>query len=234
MSRNRRILFIGCFLIIDILLLAGFFLIRKATFKNILENEVNALVELDFTKDRFNSDIKSKGNYGLVETAIKTYLDDYAKEIQSILEVSNDEELKDLLTVNNYLDDGPSFETSFKYIEIRRDNFNSDMELLIKSLNEEEINEYIYSYIAEEEYVDLYHDLLLRNDFIKEINSTKNLLVKERIEINSYFDSIYNVLMFLSTNKDNYKIENNEIVFSNEYLNVEYNRLVAKTKRNLG
>ena len=78
MSNGRKTLFIISFLIIDLLLVSGILLIRDMTGKNILNKEMTNLTKLDISKDSFDTEIKSKGEYAVVEKAIKKYLDDYA------------------------------------------------------------------------------------------------------------------------------------------------------------
>ena len=114
-------------------------MIRDMTSRNIIKKEVIALSELQFTEDNFNTDIKSSGEYAIVETAIKKYLDDYATEVQILLSVKDDELLSGLLDSDNYLRDGPLFDESFEYIELTKNNFNYNMDILMNRINEEAI-----------------------------------------------------------------------------------------------
>ena len=105
MSNKRKFFLIFIFIILDVFLLIGFLVIRDKTLENTLKNEIDSLKELDITKDRYNSKIKTKGNYAVIEKAIKTYLDDYAVNLQSVLSILNDKELTNLLLAENYSDD---------------------------------------------------------------------------------------------------------------------------------
>lgn len=231
MSIQRKLLLLGCFIIIDVLLVGSFFLLRNDTLENVLENEVDALVKLDFNKDRFNLKVKSSGEHRLVEETIKEYLDIYAIDVQNIDLAVYDKTLSDSLSIENIVNDGPLFEESFNYIENYRNKFNEDIDVLINRSEGEYILKYIQNYTSDSEVIDLYQKMVKENNFITEIENTKLELVLEKVEVNSYFDSIVSVLEFLKSNSDNYYIENNEIKFTTMELYHEYVKLVEKTKR---
>ena len=229
MSFQRKLFLVGCFLIVDVLLLGGIFFVRDITFQNVLKNEVNALVELDLFKDKYENNIKSSGKYAVVERGIKGYLDDYSSLVQESFD--NVYLCDDLISIENYTIDGPLFVDSFKFIEKTRDQFNDNIDLLIAKAEREEINNYMYTYLSDEDCISLYHKLLLDDKLIAELDDTKILLENRRIEVNSYFSAISNVLTFLNYNKEHYKIENNELIFDDNQLKIHYDELITKTKR---
>lgn len=232
MSNSRKLLFIISFFIIDVCLLGGIFLIRDITLKNVLRKEVNALVELDLLNNSYNVDIKSNGNYIVVEKAIKEYLGKYTTEVQNVLNMKNDDKLNNLLTISNYKEDGPLFYDSLKYIDNMRTNFNNKINLLIDKDNEKYINEYIYNYVSNKKYIEIYNQLLINSNLISKINENKRLLENERFAMNSYFNSIYNVLMLLQSNQNSYTIvEEDKIVFNDSIIEKEYYELVEEVKR---
>lgn len=231
MSNGRKLLFVFSFLIIDILLVGSILVMKEFTGKNILKNEVNALAELDFTKDKYNSDIKSNGEYAVVEEAIKKYLDDYSTEVQNCLRVRYDQKLNNMLTIDNYINDGPLFEESLEYIETLRVNFNYNVDLLMERVTEKEINEYIYGYEVDEDSANLYSNLLLESNLISKINENQLALANKRIMINSYIDTVYNTLTLLKDNAYSYEIIDNKIVFNAVIIENEYYDLINKAKR---
>lgn len=213
-------------------LLIGFLVIRDATILNDLKNEVNELAKLDITKDRYNRDIKSRGNYAIVEKAIKKYLDDYAVELQGILTVMKDEQLTKILSYENYSKDGPSFVNSLSYLSTTRREFNKSIEDLIDDLEEGNIEKYIRNTINDPYYISLYKEFILSEDMKNEFNETKNLLEKTKISVNNVFDVSTEVLNFLITNKDSWSVEDGEIKFVNVDLYNYYNALISKLQVN--
>ena len=78
--------------------------------------------------------------------AIKTYLDNYAVSLQSILDVISSDEYNNLLSVDNYKNDGPSFVISINYIENTKRSFNENIDMLILNSDKDNISNYIYTY----------------------------------------------------------------------------------------
>ncbi len=231
MSNGRKTLFVISFLIIDLLLVSGIFMIRDMTSRNIIKKEVIALSELQFTEDNFNTDIKSSGEYAIVETAIKKYLDDYATEVQILLSVKDDELLSGLLDSDNYLRDGPLFDESFEYIELTKNNFNYNMDILMNRISEEAIYNYIYNYDVDYDSVELYSNLLVDYNILGKIEEMQEMLKDEKVLIDSYIDSISDVLTYLKNNSNMYNMVDGEIVFYDEVMQNQYNDLFNKTKR---
>lgn len=231
MSGRRKLLIFSCFVLIDALLLGGIILLREVTLKNVLNKEVSALAELDLFKDRYNSKIESHGDYALVEEAIKSYLDDYALEIQKVAEARLDTKLNSLTLVSNIEKDGPYFDKSLEYIDKYQNEFNEHCEVLASYLEENNINDYIYQYTDDKELVKMYRKLLKDNKIKEKLAESERALVINRIDTNSHIDAIRGVITFLKDNNGNYYIEDGEVKFNNTQLFAEYVKLFDKTKR---
>lgn len=232
MSSRRKFLLIFCFIILDMFLLIGFLVIRDATLLNNLEKEVLELTKLDITKDRYNRKIKSRGNYAIVEGAIKEYLDDYATSLQEVLAVIKDKNLTKILSYDNYSTDGPDFKKSFTYLSDTKKDFNNKIDKLIENSEENKITSYINTKITDPYYIGLYKDLMSTEDIIDEFNETRTLLEKTKVRVNNVFDVSTEVLNFLVTNKDSWSVEDGEIKFLTTDLYNYYITLVGKLQMN--
>lgn len=230
MSNSRRLLFVISFLIVDLLLIGSIFIIRDFTGKNLLKNEVNSLVELDFKKDKYNTEVKSIGSYAVAEEALKKYLNDYADEVQNVLRVRYDQKLNNMLTIDNYINEAPFYTESLNYIDVVRNNFNYNIDLLMERVSTDAIYNYIYNYDVDKKDVDIYNNILIESSLIKKIEDNQNDLIGKRLEINSYIDSIYNVLVFLRDNPY-YSVVDNKLVFPDDVMQDKYYELISKTKR---
>lgn len=230
MSNGRKLLFVISFLIIDLLLIGSILIMRDFTGKNLLKNEVNALIELDFKKDKYNTEIKSIGSYAVAEEALKKYLDDYAVEVQNVLRVRYDQRLNNMLTIDNYNDEAPFYTDSLNYLDNLRNNFNYNIDILMERVSEEAIYNHINNYDADKDSVNIYNNILIESNLVKKIEDNQNELIKKRIEINSYIDSIYDVLVFLRDNPY-YSVISEKIVFPDEGMQNKYYELISKTKR---
>lgn len=231
MSTGRKFLFLISFLIIDVLLICGIFTIRTFSAKNILKLEINALSELDFTADRYNRKVKSTGEYAIVESAIKKYLNDYAMDVQTLLYTRYNNELYNIQDVSKYDDNDFSIDDSIFYIAALKNKFNYDVDNVINNVTEESIYNYISIYHVSDSNEIIYRSLLAENNLIEKINKTQVILSNERIRINSYIDGVYNLGVFLRDNKSSYEIVNDEIVFNNTDVQNAYFKLVNKIKR---
>ena len=218
MSSRRKFLLIFCFILLDMFLLIGFLVIRDATLLNNLKKEVSTLSELDITKDRYNSKIKSRGNYAIVEKAIKEYLDNYAVSLHDVSDIMNDEQLKTILSYDNYLKDGPEFIESLAYLSKTKEKFNKKIDKLINDLDEEIMKNYI----------NLYKELMLGDSMVQNFNETRDVLNKLKISVNNVFDVSLEVLNFLIVNKESWKVEDGEIKFLTNDLYNYYNILINK------
>lgn len=232
MSKQRKLFLFICFIIIDLLLVSGILLLRDVTLKNILSNEVNALGDLNFFKDDYSYSIKSRGNYAVIEEAIKDYLSNYATLVQKVANASNGVELSGLLLTSSIESDGPLFEQTLKYLDEYQVEFNQDMDEVFYYLDDNlSIDNYITQYTDNQEVIELYQELITKNHFSEKLENSKQQLVVERIDTNSYIDSVRAVIMFLKDNSNNYTISNGQVTFNDSNLLNEYVKLKDKTKR---
>ena len=231
MSSKKKFFLIFLFIVLDMFLLVGFLVIRDATSLNDLKKEAKVLSKLDITKDRYNTRIKSSGDYAVVEKAMKSYLDDSAILMQKILGVMNDEKLTKILSFDNYSKDGPEFTESLKYLENTKKSFNSNVEELFDKLDEDNAKKYINKKIDDPYYRNLYVELMLTKDRKEEFIKNKELLNKTRDKVNNVLDTSTEILNFLKDNKDNWVLEDNEIKFKNRSLYNQYNDYISKIQK---
>ena len=204
MSTKKKLFLAIGFIILDIILVVTFISFHDATMLNNLKKEVNALSKLDVTKDRYNRKIVTSGDYAVVEKAIKSYLDDYAVLLQDTFTVVNDERLKNILTYDNYSNDGPDFVKSLEYLNDGKKKFNESVDLLLLDLEED-------TQLSEE---------------------TKKLLTVSKTKMNNVYDTSIAVLTFLTTNKDYWKLEDGQIKFLDVNLYNQYIEMIGKLNVN--
>ena len=83
-KKTRNLIIIGAVVVVvAILVVAGIFLGKDILDKGKLVKEVETIAKLDITKDKFDTEIKTSGNYGKVESAIKEYFNEYADNLQT-------------------------------------------------------------------------------------------------------------------------------------------------------
>lgn len=229
--KNKKFFIIFCFILIDVFLVVGFLVIRDSISFNELKREVIELSKLDITKDRYNRKIKSHGDYATVEKAIKEYMDGYAVDIQYLSKMMNDERLSTILSYSNYEKDGPEFKESLDYLEKSKKEYNEKIDKLIANLDEENIDNYIYTRINDEYYVSLYHELIFETPMIDNLKNTKTLLEESREKMNLIYDTCIETLNYLCLYNDKWKLEDGEIKFQTEDMYNYYMSLISKVQK---
>ena len=230
MSNKKKFFIIFLFIILDSFLLVGYLVIRDNANLNTLKKEVNELNKLDMTKDRYNRRIRTSGSYALVEKTIKNYLDDYSLGIQDIKDIMNDEELKKVLSYDNYQKDGFEFNESFSLLEKKEKDFNNKIDKLLENSKKETIEKYINEKVEDEYYNNLCTELMITDNRMKEFEKTKKTLEEIKTKVNNVIGVSREVLTLLRDNKDNCVLEDNQIKFKSKSVYDKYNELVAKIK----
>jgi len=230
MSFQKKCFLIFVFGLFNFLLIVGFLIIRDHVLEYNLKSEINRLSKLEITSDRYNTSLKTSGDYALVEEAIKLYLDDYAVNLQEVLGVVNSEEFNGLFSLENYKEDGPDFKNSLAYIEKTKNKFNSDILFLIDKSNEDVIKNNIYTYTRDEYYVSLYEELMFGENSSVDFEENIIMLNNLKDDVNNIFEVSVSMFNFLSTNRGNYTIEDGEIKFKTQELLNQYNSYIKKIK----
>lgn len=230
MSNRKKLFLIIIFLLLDIGLLIGYFMVREATMLSNLKKEVDSLSHLDITKDRYNREIVTDGDYAVVEGAIKDYLDSYAVLLQEVLFVMKDPEFTQILSYDNYMKDGPAFTTSLEYLKNTKEVFNQKIDTLLLNLEEDTIKNYIHDKIDDTYYQDLYKELMFSDSMKDDFSQTKELLTQTKTKVNHLIDVSTEILNFLVTSHDSWVLEEGEIRFKNQALYDQYMSYIAKIK----
>ena len=193
-------------------------------------NEIDSLINFDeFDYDKVNERLGktiSSGDYLVVEKAAKKYLKDTIDITLNYVNLVSDEKFSNVLTLENYQEDGPNFINTKLYIKETKEQIEDNKNKILNQFNNETVLSYIENKNLDSYYIDFYKSLA----FSSEAEITKN---KQEIEqnINVIIDTlnVYDeVINFLISNKNNWTIEGEYIVFSNEEIHEQYNELLLK------
>ena len=220
MSSRRRFFLTFISIIIDAALLVGFFVVRDAAMLNVLKKEVSSLSELDMTKDRYNTKIKTRGSYQKIEKEMKSYLDHDAVLLQDSMKIVKDSKLTSILSYENYEKDGPEFQDSLSYLNQTKKEFDQNMDTVISDLEEEAISKYASRKFNNKESRDLFIEFMdsMKNDFV----DNKELFHQNKDRIDHILDVSIQVLNFLVANKEDWVLEEGEIRFRTDALYNQY------------
>lgn len=171
-------------------------------------------------------EIKTTGDYGVLEKAMKDYLADVVNASVSIANVLNDERIINALTPENYAEDGPDFVQTKQFLEEAKGKIEQYKEEVLTLLTNEGAMTYIEDKNLDQYYIDLYKEIALSEDTAIEENNAE--LENSLDEVMRILDAETQIINFLSENKDGWEMQGENIVFSSEELQNQYNEYISQ------
>lgn len=228
-KNKKRNIIIGIVAVIVVIIsVLGYMLYTDLKQEDILREEVGTLTKKNILKDRYDDPTKTKGDYAVVEESIKSYLDEYAVNLQNVLDILDDKTLINMLSADNYESDGPDFKKSKEYLSDTKAKFNQGLDRLTVMTSSSEIMKNIEDKNLDAYYNELYKELMLNgiaeNDFVK----AKADLESSSALINNLLNVEEEVINLLIVNKGKWKIQDKRIVFDEVATLNKYNELIKK------
>lgn len=188
-----------------------------------LEEIMNA-DELDFDAIYAKTDvIVTKGDYGVVEEAIKNYIKDTSSIAEKIIDTMNSEEFGTILTIENFEKDGKEFTESKEFITTTRETLEQCKEEYEQQFSEEKMMSYINDKGLDEYYVELY-----KNE-IATVSEEDNQTVQESIDqVIDLLDKVEDAIDYLIENEDDWNIINGSLMFLDQDKLDEYQEILSK------
>lgn len=229
---KKKIVFIVIGIIILVLLgIFGYMVADEMNQTNKLIIEVDEVSQMfnqtsldyEIIEQKLSTNV-SKGDYLVVEKAVKQYLSDALASMKELQSVVDDDRITTLLTIDNYAEDGPDFVNTKEYIQNTKTALENLKNEFISYTTQEKMDEYISDKGLDEYYIELYNELMGGDEIMQ----------ADIEELESSLDSIINMLNntevvidFLIENKDSWELQGENIVFfSNDLVN-EYNELTS-------
>ena len=182
-------------------------------------------IDLDQIDQRIR-ELKTTGDYGVLEKAMKDYLADVVNATVSIADVLNDERIINALTPENYVEDGPDFVQTKQFLEEAKGKIEQYKTEVLTLLTNEGAMSYIENKNLDQYYIDLYKEIALSEDTAIEENSTE--IETSLDEVTRILDIETQVINLLSENKNDWEIQGENIVFNSEELQNQYDELVSQ------
>lgn len=226
--KNKIIIIVAIVIVAIAVGVVGFIFVNNFNQEKLLRSEIDKISKLDFEKEEIDMEIKTKGDYAKVEQTIKEYLNTYATTVKETSKLLENEQFSEILTAENYKNDGPDFIKSKEFISFTKDDFNQKINLLIEMTNEEKILKAIEDKNLSQEYIDLYKNIMIGEDGISDdLKETEEALKEASKLMNDVLDVEEKVIDMLIKNKGKWKInDNGEIEFSTPALVEEYNKYI--------
>lgn len=233
MSKKKIWIVLGIILV-AIVCVGAFFVIRDLKQEEALEDEMDRIYDM---MDRQTIDSEgvrvlltrtiSKGEYLSVEKALKEYLLDVLDTYDEAIALLEDEQLTNLLTVDNYEEDGPDFKRSKEYITKTEASLTELKDQFKNYLKSSTILSYIEKENLESYYVEFYKELALDDN--DDFEDTEKVLDESIDEILAFLKDCDRVFDFLIQNKGKWSIKDGTLYLQNDALTIQYNRLIDNT-----
>lgn len=219
------LLVIGVILLLGILGFLAYNTVSKLQQKSKLTMEMNEIATIiasnEYTEESINKRLDSrvtKGDYGKVENAAKSYLKDVIQLNLELIDLIKDDRIGNMLTVENYEEDGPEFTNTKTYLDTTIQRLEEMKKDYAEYMSEEKIMSYIEKENVDEDYQELYKTVMGESQY-EEITAYLNELIDVLNKSNDIID-------FLKENAGSWIIQDDMIVFSTNELIDEYNNLV--------
>ena len=230
LNMKKKILIIIAIIIILALGTIGYIVFTDIKQEEKLMTELNEISDL-VNSENINMDnvnqrldrIVTTGDYAIVEDSFKSYLRENFDNTMQIAEILNDEKIVNILTAQNYKEDGKDFVNTKEYIKTTREKLESCKTKYVEFFTEEKAMSYINNKGLDSYYIDLY-----KEEFVGDIENTGDTKtvedsINEIIEILNISEETINLL---SENKNSWEIQGENIVFSNDSLSEKYDELI--------
>lgn len=171
-------------------------------------------------------------NYKDVEVSIKAYISFFVNSVKDLDSLFDSEDIISALSAENYKNDGPEFIKTRKNLAIAKTELERISNDLSSFFNEEKSLEFIADKNLDNYYLDFYkkYTIIPENDTDgnNEIAQAKEDLSTSLEDFKKLVSQEQDVIDFLVKNKNNWKIDGDQIVFSTEKLSNDYNKLISE------
>lgn len=229
----KKKIFIGIGIIVAIIVaIIAFMVVSDLKQESKLKEEMAYIDELvnkeNVDKDEVDKVLErttTKKDYQVVEKAYKNYLKDCFDNMLKIADILQDERITKSLTAENYKEDGPNFTQTKEYLLETKSQLEEYKTRYAEFFTEEKAMSYINDKGLDSYYTDLYKNEII-GDIKKEgEDKTVENSINDIIEILHTSEDVIN---FLSTNRNSWSIEDDNIVFTKDSLANKYDELISR------
>ena len=231
MNKNKKSIVILISLIFTILILTGYFFVSNVVEIKTFNNEIKKLEKFDITKAE-KKKIKTTGKYKKIEKSIKDYLYNCSDKYKGINDLLNNNEIKDILTADNYKKDGYEFKNSIKTINDLKEKYKEKSKQLNNCHSNKQLINNIKNSNLNKRDLSIYNEAMYNGNIIVNLDKSLKKANKSKERVINILDKTLEVINILKSNKDKWEIKKNKIVFNDYKLYEQYNKLIKEIKSN--
>lgn len=192
--------------------------------------EVSNLTEMDIMSTDIDMTIKTTGDFAVVESTVKEYLQGAKDKVLELTNIYQNETVINALSVENLKNDGPEFKTTKEAITSTREKANSSMAELTTMFEENTMLAKIQEKGVSTYYVELYKTLMYEDEqTMQELEDVRTQLNEENTKYITMLDKIEQIITLLNKNPNSWRVNSNgEVEFSSQAILNQYNNLATE------
>lgn len=222
--KNKIFAFIGVILFVFVMAIAyiGITFYKQ---ERILKQEITEVSSKDLFKDNYSIDIKTTGSYSKIESSIKKYYRELANNSKTIKKNLEDKELGQIMTIDNFKNDGTKFQKSQEKLDKAIENNNRAMKNITNLCQDKTIKNYIASDNLDNYYMNLYKELMYNEKNLNNLKEVEKEIKTISDDLDKFYTKEKEILTFLAKNDRHWEIKDNQLYFGVSDLADEYNKL---------
>lgn len=226
-SKKSAIIFtLVCLFLLGIASAIFYFSFKDLNKERVLYNSLNNMDIISNTDKKVDMKIYSSGEYGKIEKIIKNSYNIFQKNYNDLNNLYKELNTKDILNITTYKEDGPDFINTKKKIEENNLKRKEVIKNISDLYSEQTINKNIKENNLNEYFSKLYKKILKDINYASHVNSIN----KYETSINEHTNKIIEILNYLTKEKDNWEISENELVSYNPDFILTFNEMLKKMK----
>ena len=194
---------------------------------NLLTEEANKILQMDIVKDEIDTEIKTDGNFAIVEKATKEYIEKLKNIHDKIDEINSGINPNDIFKASNVEDKNlEEIDNIIKEYKEKCDNYFKEYKELAKEENIMENIENKNIKIRKNYYINLYKSIIAGEVMKKQLNTLQEAVEKEKDKLYSKLNVIERIKSYLEKNENYWNIKDDKIQFTNINKITEYYNLL--------
>ena len=231
---KKKVIITVVVIVVLILLVAGGFIFYHGNQTGKLIAEVNKLSEIQMTnedgtlvEEPIDMEIKTTGSYAIVEKTLKDYMNEMVVATKDLSNSLDEEKIMNLVSIENIEEDGPDFTNSKAEIATMRQAITDYITKMDEYADEDNLLSQIDNKDVGEYYKELYKQLAIDEESSEGLKTSMEDLKTAQEEAKTALDDLESIFNFLSDNKDEWQIEDEQIVFTTQSAYDEYTSLMS-------
>ncbi len=181
-------------------------------------------INIEALNEKTNN-LVTTGEYAKVEKAAKNYILDLYNEINSLNTLIQDEKITNVLTADNYRNDGPDFISTKEFLNTKRTEIENEKNIILEFLQEEKINSYIEEQNTSSYFQNVYKTTLNTKEILN-LNEEKNELEESVGDMIDLLNKQEAVIDYLIQNKGQWQVQGEQVLFNTNTQVQEYTNLL--------